>query len=160
MAKQIDVITCARTYLGTPLQQQARVKGKGIDCIGITLCVGDELGLHDRAGVRILRGDHMNYGNFPIEDEMQRITSERLCTRDPDGWRNPRKIIRPGDVLTIAPNRFVPDQIHHMAIVSELPGGFGIIHGYATIGVVAEHLLDVGWYRRIAGIFYYPEVVD
>lgn len=47
----LDVVRCARTWIGTPYVPQASLKGKGTDCIGLVLGVGLELGLLDGSGI-------------------------------------------------------------------------------------------------------------
>jgi NlpC/P60 family putative phage cell wall peptidase len=39
------IIAEARTWIGTPFHHQGRVKGAGVDCIGLAIGVGKELGL-------------------------------------------------------------------------------------------------------------------
>ena len=41
------IVTQARTWIGTPFHHQARLKGKGCDCLGLIVGVVDELGLKD-----------------------------------------------------------------------------------------------------------------
>ena len=62
----------------------------------------------------------------------------------------------PGDILTMR----APFLVHHMAIVSQLQQGLGIIHAYGAVGKVTEHLLDARWTARIAGVFSYSGVDD
>jgi cell wall-associated NlpC family hydrolase len=45
MTFQSIIIGKAREYLGTPYHHQGRVKGAGIDCAGLPICVARELNL-------------------------------------------------------------------------------------------------------------------
>ncbi|MBL0320066.1 MAG: hypothetical protein IPP74_12385 [Alphaproteobacteria bacterium] len=47
MTSNQKIISQARTWLGTPFHHQARLKGKGCDCLGLIVGVADELGLKD-----------------------------------------------------------------------------------------------------------------
>ena len=40
-----ETVRMARDYLGTPYHHQARLKGHGIDCVGLVVCVARELGV-------------------------------------------------------------------------------------------------------------------
>jgi len=139
----------AREYVGTPFHQQGRVKGRGLDCIGIVLCVGEDLGLQYRDGRPIQRFDYMNYALFPVLDQMQAEAEKNFVKKD-------LLTMKPGDILTMR----APHMVHHMAIVSELQHGLGIIHAYGAVGKVTEHLLDARWTGRVAGVFTYSGVDD
>lgn len=39
------IIDAARAYVGTPFHHQARLRGVGIDCIGLIVCVMRDVGL-------------------------------------------------------------------------------------------------------------------
>lgn len=47
MTTRLDIITKAQEYVGTPYLNQGRVKGVGIDCGGLIVCVARDLGLSD-----------------------------------------------------------------------------------------------------------------
>ena len=40
-----QIVSQAREWIGTPYHHQARVRGAGVDCIGLLICVCRELGL-------------------------------------------------------------------------------------------------------------------
>jgi hypothetical protein len=145
------IVPKAREYVAanTPFHQQGRVKGRGLDCVGIVLCVGEDLGLRYKHGGLIKRFDYMDYGLFPVLDQMQ-AEAEKIFVK-----KSVESMI-PGDILTMR----APFLVHHMAIVSQLQQGFGIIHAYGAVGKVTEHLLDARWAARIAGVFTYSGVDD
>ena len=119
-----------------------------MDCVGIVLCVGEDLGLRYQDGRPIHRFDYLDYGLFPVLDQMQ-AEAEKIFTKKSDGPI-------PGDILTMR----APFLVHHMAIVSQLQQGLGIIHAFGAVGKVTEHLLDARWTGRIAGVFSYSGVDD
>jgi hypothetical protein len=143
------IVAKAREYIGSPFHPQGRVKGLGIDCVGIVLCVGEDLGLKYKDGTPIHRFDYCDYALFPVLDKLQTESEKMFIRKDISA-------IAPGDILTMRP----PFLVHHMAIVSRLQQGLGIIHAYGSLGKVVENLLDPRWIARIAGVFSYSGVND
>jgi hypothetical protein len=139
----------AREYFGTPFHQQGRVKGRGLDCVGIVLCVGEDLGLRYRDGRPIGRFDYRDYGMYPVMDYMQE-EAEKIFIKKELG------AMIPGDILTVR----APFLVHHMAVVSQLKQGLGMIHADGGLGKIVEHLINSRWRSRIAGVFAYPGVDD
>ena len=45
MITKEDVVREAKTWLGTPFHHQGRLKGVGVDCAGVIVCVAKELKL-------------------------------------------------------------------------------------------------------------------
>jgi NlpC/P60 family putative phage cell wall peptidase len=147
MPARADVIAAARAWHGTPFRHQGRIKGKAIDCVGLVLCVAEELGILDVDGRAILGRDYLNYRAQPLDSFVHQECERRLIQWDLEA-------MAPGDVVTMR----VPDVPCHVAIISELQGNFGLIHAYSSIGKVAEHILDEKWRRRICGVFTFPGV--
>ena len=143
------IVDCARTFLNTPFRHQGRVKGKGIDCVGLPLCVAEELGLIDRLGVPFKGSDNQNYSSQPLDLLVHEEAKRRLVEKDPSDLRD-------GDVVTLR----VPTTPCHAALITTVNGVTGMIHAYAGIGKVVEHIMDNKWRKRIAGAFSYPGVED
>ena len=149
-----DVITKAqfiakgREFLYTPHVHQGRLKGIALDCVGLVLCTCEELVLKDRLGAPIRGADYIAYPHQPttpfVHEEFQRRAIEK-----------PIGEARAGDVVTIA----FPSVPCHCAIVSEIGGLISVIHCYASVGKVVEHVLDMKWRRRIVGAFTLPGVI-
>lgn len=122
------VVDVARTYLNTPFHHQARLKGVGIDCIGLVVCVAKELGItvEDRTdysdqpdGVTLIQKLEENLDCLPLED------------------------LQPGDIVAIwFSNKKHPQ---HVAIVSDV----GLIHTYSHVGKVVEHRINDVWRNRL-----------
>ena len=151
MPTRAEVIVCARSYLATPFRHQGRMKGVALDCVGLILCVAEDLGLLDKVGVPLLRTDYHAYGPEPKGRFVHDTCVARLN-------RKSALDIRPGDVLTLR----IPTDPCHTALVGEIPGqGLSMIHCYAGgKAVTIEHRLDENWHRRIVGVFSFPEVED
>lgn len=148
--KRSEIIAKAREYVGTPFQHQGRLKGIALDCVGLPLCVGEDLGIIDRTGVPVLKTDNANYSSQPLDAFVHLEIQRRLFQKES---------IEPGDVITLC----VPRIPCHVAIVSGTPGNLYMIHayeGYATKkmprGGCVEHVLDSKWLKRIEGIFAFP----
>lgn len=153
-----EVVQKAREYLGTPFQHQGRLKGIALDCVGLPLCVAEDLGLVDSKGVPFRRTDNANYTAQPLDAFVHREAVRRLIQKDIAD-------IAPGDLITLR----VPRVPCHVAIVSAVSNAFGLgmIHaysGYATKklpnGSTVEHILDEKWMRRIEGVFSFPGVTN
>ena len=168
------VVEAARKYLKTPFLQRGRGIGQGIDCIGVVLCVGADLGLNDKEGNPFTPQMYENYPNQPFGDELQEECRKRLIVKT---LQNPIvSEMLPGDIVTM---RIPPEQIFrklfvavtagtpitHVGIISEFykNGPLGVIHSLNSQSVnrkVVEHLIDLKWLRRIAGVFSFPGVTD
>jgi len=146
-----DIVAVARAYLGTRFRHQGR--RAALDCVGLALAVAEDLGLLDRFGTLIRREDYGHYGSQPVDGPVLRECERRLVRLHyaPEALIS---VLEPGQVLALrAP--FVPC---HAGIVSQLEFGPGVIHAYPPSGGVVEHLLDARWLKRIAGVFWFPEV--
>lgn len=128
-----EIIAEARTWLGTPFHHQGRVKGVGVDCIGLVVGVGRDLGLVDY--------DTTDYGRIPNPVVMGKGLREHLIQTDQ---------IVPGCVLWFA---FTQAPMH-LGIVTDS----GLIHAYATAEKVVETGLDEQWVKRTRGVFLFPGV--
>jgi len=141
MATRAQIVECARTYLGAPFAHQGRSRIFGIDCVGLPLCVGRDLGLPVP--------DYRNYDRQTADDTVLLECRKNLQEIESSG-------MRPGDILCMRTPKFAS----HTAIVTELLGQIGIIHAWSLDGKVVEHNLDLKWSRRIAGVFLFPGVED
>lgn len=140
MITRSQIVECARTYLGTPFQHQGRIRGLALDCVGLPICVARDLGIDIP--------NYVNYDPEPADDTVLRECKKNLREIDETQMKF-------GDILCLR----VPVPCH-VAIVTELMGYTSIIHAYSPNMKVVEHVLDIKWRRRIAGVFQFPEVID
>lgn len=132
-----QIITTAQTYLETPFHWHGRLKGVGVDCAGLPICVGRELGLFAQ------NFDLTQYGNYP----QNMLETLRLhCEERPKAEREP------GDILCFR----LREEPQHAGIMTDLDGA-GLIHCSIRWAVI-EHVLDQQWVDRIVGVFKYPGV--
>ena len=137
MATQAEVVAAARGWIGTPFQHQARLRGVGVDCIGVVVGVARELGLSDY--------DISGYGAAPYA---------ALVTREADDHmdRVPITAMRAGDVLMLR----IENDPQHFGIVTEVPGAGGVarfVHAFSKVGRCVETSLDRFWHSRVVAVY-------
>lgn len=134
----------ARTWLGTPYQHQARVKGVGCDCAGLPIGVARALGL--------IAPDFDVTGYARQPDGTSLIDH---CER----WMTRVELVdmAVGDVIVL---RFDRDP-QHLGMVVSHRHGLGMLHALGTAdgkGRVVEHRLDATTLDRFVAAFRLPGV--
>lgn len=124
------IVDAARECLGTPWVHQARVRGEGLDCVGLLV---DSV---NRAG-----GAVHDVANYPRQSGGGHWLLAQLRLQfDPVA----RDALRLGDVLAfqwaVAP--------WHVGIVSSLEP-LAMIHSWVQVGACVEMKLNDVWRRRI-----------
>ncbi len=131
-----DVIREARTWVDTPYIHQARVKHKGVDCVGIVIGIGRDLKLLPRDF------EITGYSPTPVSNTMGGELDKYLDRID-------KKSMRGGDILWMLYGGKYPQ---HLAI---LTNDRTIIHANNKIGSCKEHILDEKWVKRIRRVYRY-----
>jgi NlpC/P60 family putative phage cell wall peptidase len=129
-----DVVNEARTWLGTRWQHQAMLKGIAVDCVGLIVGVGRELGLladFDHHAPR-----YRGYGRQPKPEMM-------LAGCDEHFDRVAFEDLQLGDLILMR----VEKDPQHFAIVTKLDPLY-IIHSYTQTNAVTEHGIDEAWRSR------------
>ena len=129
-----DVVAAARSYLGVPYLHQGRTM-RGLDCVGLIIRVGHDLGLSDY--------DIDGYSRVPSGKRMERLLG-LVCRKVQPA------LAKAGDLLHLAYDK----EPQHLAMVTD----YGIIHADNTHGVV-EHVIDLSNRRRIRGAYELPGVL-
>jgi len=128
-----DIVNKAREYLGTPFHHQGRLKGTGVDCIGLVSGVFKELNL--------VSYDNVTYSRFPsgnlLMSELRKVFDEVQYEE-----------VREGDILVFWFNPRTKSP-QHIGIKSSR----GIIHTWAGVGKVVEHSINERWIKRILAVF-------
>ena len=128
----LKVVEIAREYIGTPYIHQARVKGHGIDCAGLLICVAKELG--------VCPADYDSNEYAWLTDGAQLISElEKWCSRIANGQ------LEPGDIAVFD----VIGSPQHAAFIGDHPTGLSMIHAYPVAGEVIEHRFDERWKGRL-----------
>jgi hypothetical protein len=138
-----EIIVQARTWLGTPFHHQGRVKHVGVDCIGLIVCVIDELGLSDKNGQCLSNYDATGYSRTPDGFTLKNKLDTHLQPV-------PIEEIAPGDILLF---RFHKNPQHVAFVTDRNDGDFSILHCYSTSNYVVEHRLDDKWKKLIVAAY-------
>lgn len=142
--KQEQIVTQARTWLGTPFHHQARLKGVGCDCLGLVVGVVDELGLKDRNGQLLAAYDEIVYSKEPDGAYLTQKLTDLL---------EEVQAAQAGDLALFS----VRDNPQHLAIITDYEGTLGMIHAYAPARRVVEHRLDDDWNSRLVKVFRWQQ---
>jgi NlpC/P60 family putative phage cell wall peptidase len=135
------VVAEARTWIGTPYQHQARIKGVAADCIGVPIGVARALALV------AADFDITGYSRQPDPRLLMAKCREHMTEIAIDN-------IQIADVIVTS----VAQEPAHFAIVADyLHGGLSMIHALIGRGVV-EHRLELGNRRRVLAAFALPGV--
>lgn len=127
-----QVVTAARSCLGTPFVHQGRHVGVALDCAGVVVHVMRSLGLP--------YNDEHGYPRHPYKGMM-----ERSLDAQPHIVLVSRNAMQSGDVLLMRFRR----EPQHLAILAEQT----IIHAYSGTGRVVEQTLVPLWRRRITHVY-------
>jgi len=141
------IVTAARGWIGTRFHHQGRIRKTeshkgGVDCLGLLAGVAAELDLRRPDGLPLIAADETNYPHQPDPKHLRACLSQLLMPIPLGG-------IRPGDILLLR----IDESPQHLAIVSAMSDGPGIIHAYAPARAVVEHRLDDWWRKRIEAAF-------
>jgi cell wall-associated NlpC family hydrolase len=141
MPTAAEVVTAARTHIGTPWVHQGRFPGLAIDCAGLVILVARELA--------IVPADFDVNGYAQSPDGTMLTWCERYMTRVP--------AIELGAVLVMATDQ----DPQHLGIVGDyVHGGWSLIHaanGAHPPRVIETRLLFVK-NQRLRGIFRLPGI--
>jgi NlpC/P60 family putative phage cell wall peptidase len=136
------ILAEARTWLGTPYQHQASVKGAGCDCLGFV-----------RGVWRALYGPEPEAAPPYTPDWAEASGAETLYAAAQRSLREiPLEAMQPGDVLLFRMRGDAP--MKHAAILDEEGR---ILHAYWGRAVVQSRL-QTYWRARIAAAFSFPDV--
>lgn len=151
MVKAADVIAEARTWIDTPVRHLGRLKGVGVDCLGLVLMVGLETGAVQMTPEEI--EPHRAYSRLPNSRRMRSALEQHLVVVE-----GPH---RDGDIgfFSWGDDR----QGMHLAIMATSSDGRQMmIHANpsAKPPKVTEHGFDGFWVTRNSGhgFFRYPEI--
>lgn len=134
-----EFVDKAREYIGTPWMHAQRVKGVGVDCVGLFICVARELGL--------TTWNAPNYSRYFRPEDLYRDIDRFYDPVGCDGWIE-------GDLLVF---QFRPGLPQHVGMFSWLDKKPSVIHAYQSVGRVVEHELTSTWRRRVCRVYRWKE---
>ncbi len=126
---QRKIIDTARTWIGVPWRHQGRSRA-GVDCIGLGVVVGRELGL---AFI-----DTIHYPQRP--DLKQFVLMMRQNIEAGNFTQHKTTEIEPADFVV-----FLKEGVPHAAIVADGGAPLSIIQSITIPGRVAENIYDARW---------------
>ena len=131
-----NIVTQARTWLGTPWHHAARCKNAGVDCVGLLVGVLQEVGYPVQ-----------DFAAYDLGDQFSELLRRIELHADPvaDGD------VRAGDILVFRARLMY----NHCGWAN---GAGGVIHAWRSVGKVVEHPLDAHWQGWIAGRYRLREL--
>jgi cell wall-associated NlpC family hydrolase len=142
MTTRADIVAEARSYIGTPFHHQGRLKGVGVDCAGLPLCIARTFGLVE--------------ADFDVQGYPRQADGVSLL-----GWcdetmqRIGRSDMQRGDVVVVA----YDEHPQHLGILGDyLHGGLSIIHSSSVAKRVIETRLMFTRSMRFQAAYVLPGV--
>lgn len=144
-----DIVTVARSWIGTPYRHMQRIKGAGTDCIGLVVGVHNELYPNEPVTDAVIP----NYTPWWAEETGIELLASSIGEHDHGIAIKPADAL-PGDVFVM---RMKERGIAKHCGFYSYDGN--IIHSYSGHSVLETHLPD-SWRRRIKYAFRFSGVVD
>lgn len=140
---EVQVVTAARRWIGTPYRHQASAQGAGADCLGLLRGVWREIFGAEPERVPAYTADWAEPGGREALFE----AASRWLVPCGEGQ------MRPGEVLLF---RMRDGSIaKHLGLSAEVGRAPSFIHAYCGHGVL-ESPLSTPWARRIVARFAFP----
>lgn len=145
------IVAEARSWLGTPFMHQQSSQGVGVDCVGLILGVGRELGV------------------LEISEEAWRPFAAYTRKPNPVRMRKAMRlfldesIVDPGSIPAIGSIGWFgwrADLPMHLAIVGEFQGRATMIHAFELQKVCVENSIDETWRGRVDSWWQFPGMGD
>jgi len=143
MTSHQNVVDAARGWLSTPYHHLARLKGVGVDCIGLVIGVSRELGLVPTDF------DVQGYARSPDGRSLMETAGLHMTQIE-------REDMQPGDVVVL---RFDVEPQHFGIVGDYRHGGHSIIHAASREGRVIETRLMYSEAMHYVAAFRLPGVM-
>jgi NlpC/P60 family putative phage cell wall peptidase len=146
MVNRHDIVTEARSWIGTSFHHQGRVKKNskdsgGVDCIGLIIGVCENIGITYH-GKSFSNFDKRDYAKTPNGMQLKLEFSRYLNEINPEYAVS-------GDVLMFKFDK----EPQHVAFVVKEYAKKNLIHCYMQARRVVEHNLDEYWEKRIVAAY-------
>lgn len=153
MPRSDEIVTEARSWVGTRYVHQHRAKGHGVDCVGLIIGVGLATGALGTWTPEAWRR-HARYGVAPNPKHMLDAMSEFLVPIEvPKGQVGPD-----GSIAWLGWREGLP---MHLAIAGTAPEGYRtVIHALSLAGAVVEHTVTADWLAYVEGWWRYPDLAE
>lgn len=137
---RLEIVDVARTWLGAPYIHQGRSR-KGVDCIGLIMEVGSDLGL-------TIPMIPKNYTTNPTGGMLVASCEAHLQKAAQD------QVLQPGSIAVLW--GFTRGEPQHFAIVGQSAGKLTMIHAFSKHRKVIEHGWDAFWMKRFVRVYEFP----
>lgn len=137
-----QIVAAARDWLGTPYRHQGRDR-MGIDCIGFTWAVANDLGYYSEIP--------SNYSTHPSGNQLISGCDRWLVKKD--GYE-----LAPGDIVLMW--GFTRGEAQHFGIIGDAGARLTMIHAWSRHRKVVEHGWDDFWQRRWMATYNLPNTVE
>lgn len=152
MTQKKDIAAEATSWIGTPFTHQGRMKGVGVDCIGLIVGVCKELDLksdvRDQTNGRVLslhEFDTPNYSRLPNRQALKE-NLERFC--EPIPMEN----LNVGDIILFRMEHWP----QHVGIVTEKTAeDLFFVHATEPVKKVTLCRYDARWKKLTVGTFQF-----
>jgi cell wall-associated NlpC family hydrolase len=122
MTTRTQIVAAARDWLGTPFHHQGRLKGVGVDCAGLVICVAREFALIPASW------NPTGYSRAPDGATLMAYCLEQMQPIS-------QSEMQAGDVVVVRFDNYP----QHLGIVGDYRhGGHSIIHASGNSGQVIE----------------------
>ena len=140
MTDRAAMVAAAREWIGTPWVHQQRLKGVAVDCVGLVIGIGRELG--------------MCAPDFDVNGYGRRPDGTLLAQCAQLMRHIPRDTMQPGDVIVVATD----SAPCHMGILGDYRhGGLSLIHAaMGGLNRVVEHRLMFVRNMQFKGAYALP----
>lgn len=144
MTKRDELVAEARSWIDTPFLHLGRVKGLGVDCIGLVVCVAREVGFYVIDSEWYPPRPIYGFFEMAVDSQTAQVTDDKEL---------PGVLI--GDLLKFAYGR---DNQQHIGIVTQIEPIVRFVHSYATVKKVIEQDYEKSWSSRFKGARRYKEL--
>lgn len=152
-AKRAEIVAEARSWVDTRFLHLGRVKGAGVDCIGLVISVARAVGFHVVDTEWYPQRPIYGFFEMAVDSQTLPVTFDaELWRRDPHGYRGE---LLPGDLMKFSYGR---DNQQHIGIVTEVQPHIRFVHAYAIVGKVQETLFEKSWHPRFRGARRFKEL--
>lgn len=131
-----QIISAARSEIGTPFAHQGRIPGKRLDCAGLLLRVAFLL------DVPVI--DYSGYAHRPSNGLLESALDNQ------PGIEQCQVSLKPGLLFLMRFN----GEPQHLGICT----GDTLIHAYEPTGNVCEHRIDDAWRRRVVRAYRFKDM--
>lgn len=147
MTKRQEIVSIARSWIGTPYHHQESVRGVGCDCLGLLRGVWREF--YGTENPEPMPNYSPSWGDHRMDDPLMMIAKKYF--REIPRFRDPMKS-REGDLLLFRMKKGMA--VKHCSIVS---GPGTMIHAYSRHDVREDDITE-WWIKKLVGVFRFKGV--